>query len=133
MAQLTISFLLLILAATIVTTSIRSIIRAWLDYRVKLAFVRRMERGSPAISSPEAVAATLEQLNVGQEAEKRNYALTGGMLATMGLVTMVMGRVLRVGPVAVGLDLGGALAVILGLFLTCFGLLAQYLAKRRPA
>ncbi|MBM3290446.1 MAG: hypothetical protein FJY92_09865 [Candidatus Hydrogenedentes bacterium] len=106
------------------------LIRAWLDYRVRLAFLDKLEK-DPALLGPHAdMAAVMSGLTSTSHAyHRQNYATTGLVLTAIGIASLVAGRLLRSGEFAVGIYLGGVLCIVLGLVIALVGSIARLMSR----
>jgi len=128
--------LMLILTLLIVVTALvgvaRSLVRMWLDYRVRMAVLDKIESTSESFQSIDQVESVLSSLSEdGISRERSNHLLTGVLTALLGLICIVVGRALRVGPVAVGLDMGGIVCVGIGVIIALVGTASWALSRRR--
>jgi hypothetical protein len=123
---------LVIAIVTIAFGVIHTLLRTWLNYRLKLAFLESLEKQPDmleAINDPESVVSRLGEDGV----TRQNYALTGALLAVIGVICIAGGRAMRVGQLAVGTFLGGFVCLFLGVCLTLLGLVIRALAKNPAA
>ena len=112
---------------------LRALIQLWANHRVKVVLLKRVEQYPQLLESPDALRTLLTGLSTDAGAYSRlDYALTGVFLTAIGLVCIAMGRLARVGVLAVGTYLGGVICVGLGVALTVLGLLIRHLARAYP-
>jgi len=126
---------LLLILVTLAYGVAQVLIRAWLDYRVRIAFLNKLER-DPALLGPQAdLPAILGNLtSTSLSYQRQNYAMTGLVLAAIGIACFVAGRLLRSGELAVGIYLGGVFCVVLGLVIALFGAIIRVMSRpgQRP-
>jgi len=112
---------------------LRALIQLWANHRVKVVLLERAEQYPQLLESPDALRTLLTGLSTNAGAYSRlDYALTGVFLMVIGLVCIAMGRLARVGVLAVGTYLGGVICVGLGMVLTVLGLVIRRLARAHP-
>ena len=131
MEQILVLILLLIVVVTVFAISLRALIRAWLSYREKMAVLEKFEMPD----DPEEAEKEIDRLlgimaTPVPDAPRISFILTGICLGVIAVVCLVTARVLRTGHIAVGLDLGGNLLIVVALVLTGVGLLMRYLSRR---
>ncbi|MCP4645415.1 MAG: hypothetical protein GY851_33535 [bacterium] len=118
-----------ILIVTMVYGVTQSLLGSWLDYRLKLNYLDKLEKHPELIDRSNSSADGSSPTQAPHLVAKQNYFLTGAILVALGLFFVFGGRLVRVGEFAVGAYLGGILCVLLGLPLAGVGLLIRYLAK----
>jgi len=124
--------ILVLLVLTVFTFTFRALIRSWSAYREKMALLKRYENQLDEDMTAAELKAALD--NVTERAgtmPRHDFLATGLFLTGGGIICVLIGRgLLRDGILAVGLDLGGLLAVLLGLMLALFGLAIRYMSRR---
>jgi MFS family permease len=124
--------LALILALIIVFVGVaRAILGAWIDHRVKMALLRRLETTPEVGLEPAELGALVDEVTGGDRKPRHSFILTGVILAVIGLACAMVGDHLRVGNFAVGIHIGGILCIFLGIVLALLGLLVRVLNRRR--
>lgn len=105
----------------------RNIGQVWVDYRVRLALLERIEQ------SPELLDEFPELLDTPQqdtpETSVQSLTQTGAMLAIIGLVCVILYASVGSGYWAVGAYWGGVACVALGFLMVLLGLLVRFLSK----
>lgn len=121
---------LLLILVTLAYGVVQVLVRAWLEYRVRLAFLDKLER-NPALLGPQAdLSKVIGGLSAATgDSRRQNYALTGLILAGIGIACAIGGRLLRSGDLAVGIYLGGILCVFLGLIIALLGFVVRVMTK----
>jgi hypothetical protein len=121
---------LLLILVTLAYGVVQVLVRAWLDYRVRIAFLDKLER-NPALLGPQAdLSKVIGGLSVATgDSRRQNYVLTGLILAGIGIACAIGGRLLRSGDLAVGIYLGGILCVFLGLIIALMGFVVRVMTK----
>ena len=116
--------LLLIVLAAFAVGVIRTLLRVWLDQRVRLAVWEQTG------ATPEAEAATIPGVpQARRELAKQDYVVTGAVLAALGLTGVIAGQLIGLGNLAVGLYLGGFICIGLGVLILLLGFLIRALAR----
>jgi hypothetical protein len=122
---------LVFVAAGLFLSAAYSLSRLWLDHRVRLAFLARLEKQSAPLRTPQEVQALLSTFSgEGQHPPRQDIAVTGLALGILGIGCILLGRALRIGQIAVGLYTGGWVCGVLGIIFVVFGLIARFLAHR---
>ena len=131
-----VSLILLLLALAVFVSALRGVLRLWLDYRVKRSFLERL-RDNPELMPhdgdiPKAVDALGGNgAGEGDGSRSVHHVLTGVILALIGLAGILAGQALRFGVFAVGLYIGGWIAVVLGGVLSAAALALHLLSRRQ--
>lgn len=122
----------LIVVVTLLYTVIRHIGRVWLDHRVKMDLLDKLE------SRPELLRSfsDLQELLEGGASDPEqtfqfDFMLTGMILAAIGIVCVVLYATVGSGRWAVGAYWGGVICVALGFLMTIVGLLLRFLTRPR--
>lgn len=124
------ALLIILIVITVLVGVVRSIVRLWLDYRVRMAVITRIDGPAQPLQHPDDVQNVIDIITGQAQRARANHLLTGVFLAAIGLATMGAGRALRIGPVAVGLDLGGLTCIGLGLAFAFIGAVFHFLERR---
>jgi len=121
---------LLIVIVTLIYTVIRSIGRVWLEHRVRMALLEKLENRPELIKSFNELHGLLDTNSSEEERTNRqDYLLTGVMLAVLGVVCVILYSTIGGGRWAVGAYWGGVACVVLGFLLALLGLLLRFLAR----
>lgn len=109
----------------------REIMRVWVEHRVKLALLKRLEAKPELLDSFDELKELLDD-RPGPIARNRKVDLTttGVFLALIGLVAVVVYASVGRSQWAVGAYFGGVACVVIGFILVTIGLVARLL--RRP-
>ena len=122
--------LLVLVFATVLFGVLRALTRTWLDYRLRLSLLDKLEHASLSNKTPEEVERVLETAIPPIEAMPRqDYAITGLLLAAVGLAMFMVGSSLRVGQLAMGTYYGGATCILLGVLLALAGFIIRVLRR----
>ncbi len=123
--------LLVVIIVALFIGAVRGLVRSWQEYQLRLRLLEQLESHPEWIHSEEAVESAMAgPLATYGKPSRHNYALTGGILAVIGLGCIIIGHVLRVGQIAVGLYAGGQACVAIGLVLLVLGLSSRFLVNR---
>jgi len=122
---------LLVAVVTLVYIILREMTRVWLEHRVKMLLLERLEDRPDLLYSFQ----DLQQLLDGRPADKENagksdLSVTGLFLALIGLIFVIVNAVIGSSQWGVGAYFGGVACVAIGFILTTIGLVARLL--RRP-
>ncbi len=106
----------------------RSLFRAWIDHRVRMALLEKVEhkpellRAFEELEEPAAPVATDSEQPV-----KTDLTLTGVSLTVIGVIFVLVNGVLGKSEWAVGAYFGGVACIVLGFVLCSVGLLVRFL------
>lgn len=126
-------FILVPLVVVIITFTYgvaRSLLRVWLEHRLKLALLEKFEQ-HPGLfdSSDEVMDLLAKQEAIAKTQNVQDYTLTGLILALIGLGSVAAGRILEIGNIAVGIYIGGFVCIVLGVLIGLMGILFRSLRK----
>lgn len=118
-------------AVTLAYIVLREMARAWLDHRVKMALLQRLEHNPELLYSFDDLQGLLDD---SPREEVRRGAIdptmTGVFLALIGLIIVLVYGFIGRSQWAVGAYFGGVASVVIGFLLTTIGLIVRIL--RRP-
>ena len=126
MNALVLGILVLLIMAVVVLGITRALVQTWVDHRVRLVLLESLEQSPESHSTAVQMLENLEKVSLRR---RHDYALTGVILAVLGLAGTAYGRFVGIGRLAVGMYTGGMICVGLGFVLALVGLLIQYLAS----
>lgn len=111
-------------------TILANLARVWMDHRIKLALLDRMQQKTGGPDSLEELKALLDgEPELAHGKTQVNYVVTGALLAAIGLCTAFGGYVWGHGQSSAGVYFGGVACVSVGAILVLLGLLLRYLAR----
>ena len=121
--------LVLVLAGMAYTIA-SNVVRLWLDHRVKLKLLEKLESRPDLLRSFDELHNLLDDSPHWEEEKRQvDYLITGVMLGLIGVACAVLSQTLGAGRSAVGIYFGGVACVALGFILSLVGLLTRFLAK----
>ena len=120
---------IVIVVVTVLYGVVHALVRAWLDYRLRLAFLAKLERNPALLNDPSSIHEALSGISL-QSGARQQYSFTGLLLAAIGVTCIITGRMLRLGGFAVGAYLGGIVCVLFGLVLAILGFLIHRFSRR---
>lgn len=124
---------LLIVVLTLFYTVIRNIGRVWLQHRVRMALLEKLEDRPELLNSFHELQDILDpSISDNVNGPRLDYLLTGVVLALLGLISVILYSTVGSGRWAEGAYWGGVACVVLGFLLALLGLLLRFLA-RSPA
>lgn len=129
-------FILLPLLAVIAAVAygvMRALGRIWLDHRVKLALLEKLQDKPEVLESFQEIQGILAGVSTGDShPHRQDFTVTGILLSLIGIACAIIGRCWGVGALAVGVHVGGWVCIVLGIVLAFLGLLIRWLS-RTPA
>ena len=118
-------------AITLTYIILREMARVWLDHRVKMALLERLEHKPELLYSFQELQELLDDSPLPVEQKnKTDLTMTGVFLALIGLISVILYGLIGRSQWAVGAYFGGVACVVIGFLLTTIGLVARIL--RRP-
>ena len=130
MATLFLVIPLLLILVTLAYGVAQVLVRAWLDYRVRIVFLEKLEKNPALVGSQADVPAIMSSIAATSFAyQRQNYVLTGLLLTGFGIVFLAVGRFMRSGELAVGIFFGGVFCVLLGLVIALFGFIIRVMTR----
>lgn len=120
--------LLLALLAVIMGV-VRALAGAWLNYRVRMELLQKLEKNPELVNSPAEVQELYDRLAPDPESNGQDYTVTGVALAALGAACIGTGWMLRFGQTAAGIYLGGMICVALGVLLALVGLFVRVVRR----
>ncbi len=123
---------LLIVVVTLLYTLIRHIGRVWLEHRVKMELLNRLEERPELLRSFD----DLKDLVEGGTSDPENsfqldFTMTGVILAVIGILCVVLYATVGSGRWAVGAYWGGVVCVVLGFLMALVGWLLHFITRPR--
>ena len=120
----------LIVVLGAVTYSVaRALGHIWLDYRIKLALLDKLQEKPELLESYAELQRILAGVSNGRAVRQQDYVITGIVLAVIGIGCAIGGESYGVGRLAVGLYVGGWICIVLGVILALIGLFIRRLAR----
>lgn len=120
--------LILVLVALVISI-IRKISHAWLDHRVKLALLDKLESRPELLRSFDDLQALMDDTPREDERPRQDFILTGVILAAIGLLFVIRYGTYGTGRMAVGAYFGGVACVAIGFILAIVGILVHFLLR----
>lgn len=113
--------------AVLVYAVARRLTQSWVEHRVKLAVLERVEQNPELLESFQ----DLEEANASaSEGGRHDFVLTGAVLALIGGATILIALfIMGSGRMAVGAYFGGVACVVLGFILALLGFLVRFLSR----
>lgn len=134
---MSVSYILIPVLVVFVTVTYgvsRAMAGVWVQHRVKLALLEKYENQPELFDSSREIGELVEkQERASKPSSRQDYAVTGVLLAAIGLGCIAVGRFIAVGTLAVGIYVGGITCVVLGIVIALFGILIRSLSKNTLA
>lgn len=124
---ITIPMILVVVA--LIVSIVRNISRAWLDHRVKLALLNKLESRPELLRSFDDLQALMDDSPGEDEGPRQDFIVTGVLLAVMGLLFVIRYGTYGAGRLAVGAYVGGVACVAIGFILAIVGILVRFLSR----
>ncbi len=106
----------------------RSLARAWLDHRIRMAILERAEHKPEFLELLDDPAGPSPETEASQGAHpKADLTMTGIILGLIGLIFVLINGVVGRSQWSVGAYFGGVACVVIGFILASVGLLTRYL------
>jgi hypothetical protein len=118
--------IILVLALLAVAIA-RSLLKVWLDYRLKMSLLQRMEDRPELIQSMQNL--TENPISTQKDKNKQDFLFTGIFLTLIGAVAACVALYIGAGRWAVGAYFGGISCVLIGFLLAFLGLIVRYLTN----
>ena len=122
---------ILIVAAAVAYGILRALGRIWLEHRVKLALLQKLETHPDLIPSFQELQDLVDSVSAQRPLRKQDLTLTGVILGFIGLGCLLWGRSFSMGRLSVGMYFGGLACVCLGFVLALVGLFLRTVARTR--
>jgi hypothetical protein len=108
----------------------RSLFRVWIDHRVRMAILEKVEHKPELLRAFEDLEEPVESdPDDGEKLHKTDLTLTGVALTVIGVIFVLVNGVLGKSEWAVGAYFGGVACIVLGFVLCSVGLLVLFLEK----
>lgn len=118
-------------AITLAYMILREMARVWLDHRVKMALLEKLEHKPELLYSFQELKELLDDSpHLVERRSKTDITLIGVFLVIIGLISAILYSVIGSSQWAVGAYFGGVACVVIGFLLTTIGVVARIL--RRP-
>ncbi len=130
MRDVLMSLPLLFVIVTMFYLALRAIGRVWINYRVRLELLERLEDSPDLMDEIPQIRELLE--NEDYEVTERypiDFVYTGVFLVILGLICVVFDFLLGTGQIAVGAYWGGVICSGLGFIITLLGLFLRFLSN----
>lgn len=107
-----------------------NLLRVWLDHRIKIALLEKLQRDPSRAPSPDELRDLLEGSRSGPGNNSRiDFVIAGPALAAMGGASAFTAWCLGGGGWLTGAYLGGIVCVIVGVILALLGMVVRYLTR----
>ena len=103
--------------------------RIWLEHRVRLALLERIDKKPELVESVQGLMDLMGAAEPLSSGTRQDYAVTGILLAVIGGSCCGVGWMLHSGKLAVGIYAGGWVCIFLGLVLFMIGLFVRKLLR----
>lgn len=114
----------------LVYTVAANLLRVWLNHRVKIALLERLQADPAPLDSPHALQDLVNSdLAHTQSPNRVDYVVAGVTLAALGTCSALAAWCCGAREWMAGAYLGGIVCVAVGFILTLLGLLMRYLSK----
>lgn len=120
---------LLFVVTTVLYLACRAIGRVWINHRVRLELLQRLENTPELIDEVPQIQELFESPEIEiVEEYPIDFVLTGVFLVGFGLICVIFDYLFGTGQVAVGVYWGGVICVGLGFILVLLGFFLRFLS-----
>ncbi len=120
---------LLFVVITIFYLSLKAIGRVWINYRVRVALLERLEESPDLVEKVPQIRELFEsEHDEISESFPVDFVATGVFLVIFGLICVIFDFLLGTGQIAVGAYWGGVICSGLGFIITLLGLFLRFLS-----
>ena len=113
-----VALFLLVTVLALFGAIVRGILHLWCDYRIKRRFLQWLAKHPDKVNGAGDIPKSLAEFSAQPtHVQGQDFAVTGLLLAVLGLAAVAAGYGLRVGNIAVGLYFGGLVCLVAGLSL----------------
>lgn len=121
---------LILVIATVTYGVVRALGRIWLEHRIKLTVLGKLQTKPELLESFQELQDVLTSMpHGGNDAGRQDYTVTGVFLALIGIGCVLFGLSWGAGTMAVGVYLGGWICIGTGIILALIGLLIRWLSR----
>jgi hypothetical protein len=121
---------LVVVLGTVTYGIVRALGRIWLDHRIRLALLDKLQEKPELLESYAELQHIMANGPDGRPGKAhQDYALTGVLLAGIGVACALAGESGGAGRLAVGLYAGGWICIALGVILTLVGIFIRRLTR----
>ncbi|HOK10575.1 MAG TPA: hypothetical protein PLT82_11165 [Candidatus Hydrogenedens sp.] len=130
MREVLMSLPLLFVVVTTFYFAFRAIMRVWIQYRVRLALLERLEETPELLDEIPQIRELFEiEQDELHESYPIDFVFTGAFLVLFGLIFVIFDFLLGTGQVAVGAYWGGVICSGLGFIIALLGLFLRFLSR----
>jgi hypothetical protein len=120
----------ILVIATVTYGVVRALGRIWLEHRIKLTILGKLQTKPELLESFQELQDVLTSMpREGNDAGRQDYTVTGVFLALIGIGCVLLGLSWGAGTVAVGVYVGGWICIGIGIILALIGLLIRWLSR----
>jgi len=111
----------LLVVVAVVYGIFRALSRVWLEHKVKMALLEKLESHPELIPSFQELQSLVNSVSAGHAPQRQDFTMTGIILALIGLGCVIWARSFGMGRLSVGVYFGGLVCVCLGSVLALIG------------
>jgi hypothetical protein len=120
----------ILVIATVTYGVVRALGRIWLEHRIKLTILGKLQTKPELLESFQELQDVLTSMpREGNDGGRQDYTVTGVFLALIGIGCVLLGLSWGAGTVAVGVYVGGWICIGIGIILALIGLLIRWLSR----
>ncbi len=121
---------LILIVVTIIYSIGRNLFHVWLEHRVRLLLLEKVQARPDLVTSLDELQSLLEAAPTPRaKAGRQDLLLTGTFLALIGLGFVLIYGTVGSGSIAVGAYVGGVICVVFGFILAVVGMVARFLMR----
>lgn len=129
MREVLLSLPLLFVLITMIYLALRALTQAWINYRVRLAMLEKIENSPEILEEVPQIQELFERdAKLFNETYPVDFILTGTILVFLGLICVVFDFSFGAGQVAAGVYWGGVICTGIGFIFAILGIFLRFLS-----
>lgn len=129
MREILLSLPLLFVLVTMIYLALRALVQAWVNYRVRLALLEKLENSPEILERVPQIKELFERdARLFNERYPVDFIITGVMLVFLGLGCVLFDFTFGAGQVAAGVYWGGVICTGIGFIFAILGIFLRFLS-----
>jgi len=127
--EILLSLPLLFVLITMIYLGMRAITQAWINYRVRLAMLEKLENSPEILEKVPQINELFERdARLFNETYPVDFILTGTILVILGLICVIFDFTFGAGQIAAGVYWGGVICTGIGFIFAILGIFLRFLS-----